>query len=61
MPLPFWMGVTLLEHGEWLMGQGRPHDAEPLLDEARGIFERLRATPWIDRLDGIRAVESAIR
>jgi hypothetical protein len=41
--------VVLVEHGEWLAGRGRDDDAEPLLAEAREIFERLRATPWLER------------
>jgi class 3 adenylate cyclase/tetratricopeptide (TPR) repeat protein len=47
--MPFWLAVTLLDHAEWLAGQGRTADAEPLLAEATEIFERLRATPWIQR------------
>ena len=40
--LPFWLAVTLLEHGE-LTGD------TALLDEAREIFEGLKATPWLER------------
>jgi tetratricopeptide (TPR) repeat protein len=47
----FWLAVTLLEHGEWLSGEGRLEEAEPLFAEAREIFERLEATPWLERLD----------
>jgi len=47
---PFWLAVTLLEHGEWLLGQGGADDARPLLEEATDIFARLRARPWLDRL-----------
>lgn len=50
MAVPFWMAVTLLEHGEWLVDQGRAPDARALLDEARGVFERLGAVPWLERL-----------
>jgi tetratricopeptide (TPR) repeat protein len=40
--LPFWLAVTLLEHAE-LTG-------DPVsLDEARSIFEELKATPWLER------------
>jgi tetratricopeptide (TPR) repeat protein len=46
---PFWLGQTLLEHGEWLVSQDRADDAKPLSDEAREIFERLGAAPWTDR------------
>ncbi len=51
---PFDLGVALLEHAEWLSGQSRPDDAEPLVSEARGIFERLKARPWLERLDALR-------
>jgi tetratricopeptide (TPR) repeat protein len=44
--LPFWLAVTLLEHGE-LTG-----DSESL-DKAREIFEELQATPWLERLDAV--------
>jgi class 3 adenylate cyclase/tetratricopeptide (TPR) repeat protein len=50
--LPFFLAVTQLEHGEWLTGQGRANDAESLLVEAREIFERLEATPWLERAAG---------
>src|SRR5206468_4470379 len=53
LELPFWLGVTLLEHGEWLVGQERSSEAEPLLNEAREIFERLEATPWLARCDAL--------
>ena len=49
--IPLWLGVTLLEHAEWLGGVGRSDEVEPLLAEARGIFERLRTTPWLERLE----------
>ena len=47
----FWLAVTLLEHGEWLGANGRAEEAEPLLTEAREIFESLEAAPWLERLD----------
>jgi class 3 adenylate cyclase/tetratricopeptide (TPR) repeat protein len=47
---PFWLAITLLEHGEWLLEEGRTDSAQPLLDEARELFARLRARPWLDRL-----------
>ena len=46
---PFYVAVVQLEHAEWLTGQGRSDDAEPLLAEAREIFERLEARPWLER------------
>jgi class 3 adenylate cyclase/tetratricopeptide (TPR) repeat protein len=42
LKVPFWLAVTLLEHGE-LAGD------TSLLDEAREIFERLDAKPWLER------------
>ena len=45
--LPFWLAVTLLEHAE-LTGD------ESLLAEARETFERLRAKPWLERVDAAR-------
>ena len=48
--VPFELAVVRLEHAEWLSSAGRAAEAEPLLDEARTTFERLRATPWLERL-----------
>jgi hypothetical protein len=55
----FWLGVTLLNHGEWLISVGRSDDASPLLAEAREIFARLRALPWLARLDAATAPHAA--
>jgi hypothetical protein len=57
---PFWMAVTLLEHGEWLVRQERAEDAKPLLDEAREVFERLEAAPWLERVDAVPVGMTAI-
>jgi class 3 adenylate cyclase/tetratricopeptide (TPR) repeat protein len=51
--VPIWTGATLLEYGEWLGLHGRANEAEPLLSEAREIFERLEATPWLERVDSV--------
>jgi tetratricopeptide (TPR) repeat protein len=48
--MPFELAVSLLEHAEWLAEQGRESEAEPLLDEARSIFARLEAEPWLARI-----------
>jgi len=50
---PFYLAVVLLEHSEWLLETGQPDEAEPLLREAREIFERLGAAPWLERLDAL--------
>ena len=49
--IPFWRAVTELEHAEWLGEQGRSEEAEPLAAAAHAIFERLEATPWIERAE----------
>jgi predicted ATPase len=53
-----WLAITLLEHGEWLSGQGRQGEAGPLFAEARELFERLEATPWLERVDRSAPVEA---
>ncbi|HEU5243924.1 MAG TPA: adenylate/guanylate cyclase domain-containing protein [Gaiellaceae bacterium] len=53
LELPFHLGVVQLEHAEWLTARGRPDDSQPLLAEARDTFERLRAAPWLERVDAV--------
>jgi hypothetical protein len=52
--LTFFLAVTQLEHGEWLGVEGRGDEAEPLLAEAREVFERLEAAPWLERADAVQ-------
>ncbi|MBD0330604.1 MAG: AAA family ATPase [Thermoleophilia bacterium] len=52
--IPFWLAVTQLEHGEWLTGSGRSDEAGVQLTQAREIFERLEAAPWLERLAAVR-------
>lgn len=52
--LIFDLAVTELEHGEWLVRQGRSDETEPLLAEAQETFERLEATPWLERALAVR-------
>jgi len=49
----FYLAVTLLEHAEWLAGQGRSEDAQPLLIGACETFELLRARQWLARASRI--------
>jgi hypothetical protein len=49
--LPFWTAVAEFELAEWLVAHGRDHEAAPLLSGARETFERLEATPWLERAD----------
>jgi len=53
LSLPFWLAVTLLEHGE-LTGD------ESLLAEAREIFDGLRAIPWLERLDAVAPIPTEV-
>jgi class 3 adenylate cyclase/tetratricopeptide (TPR) repeat protein len=59
IPCPFYLAVTQLEHAEWLAGRDRLDDAQPLFSESREIFERLAATPWVERCDAVVAGVSA--
>jgi tetratricopeptide (TPR) repeat protein len=49
--VPFYLAATLLDYGRWLIAEGRDRDAGSALDEARGVFQRLGARPWLERLD----------
>jgi tetratricopeptide (TPR) repeat protein len=51
--IPFWLAVTQLEHGE-LTGE------QSLLEEARGIFEGLRATPWVERVEAASSARTEV-
>jgi hypothetical protein len=51
--MTFWLALTELEHAELLAQQGRGAEAEPLLAEAREIFERLEAKPWLERASAV--------
>jgi hypothetical protein len=57
--LVFYRAVTQLEHAEWLAGQGRTDDAQPLLVEAGETFEQLRATLWLERAAQPTAIRRA--
>ncbi|MGA8014653.1 MAG: adenylate/guanylate cyclase domain-containing protein [Candidatus Dormiibacterota bacterium] len=48
--LPFELGVTLCELAEWLAEDGRLEDGLAGADEARAIFDRLGARPWLERV-----------
>jgi tetratricopeptide (TPR) repeat protein len=50
LAIPFQLAATRVEHSEWLAAHGRMEEAQPLLSEARAIFERLEAKPWLERL-----------
>ena len=54
--LPFELAVVRLEQAEWLMSEGRDEEASEHAREAREIFERLQARPWLERLDRLTSV-----
>jgi class 3 adenylate cyclase/tetratricopeptide (TPR) repeat protein len=58
LAVPFPLGITRLEHAEWLTAQGHTEEAEPFFGEARELFERLHAKRWLERLP-LRDVEDA--
>jgi ATP/maltotriose-dependent transcriptional regulator MalT len=49
---PFWRAVTLIERSEQQVRRGGSADATAA-EEARGIFQRLGATPWLERVDAV--------
>ena len=61
LALIFYLGITQLEHGEWLATQERIEEAEPLLAEAREMFERLEAKPWLERAARATGVSDKMR
>jgi hypothetical protein len=40
------LALTLLEHSEWLIVQGRAEEDEQVLAAVRETLERLEAKPW---------------
>jgi hypothetical protein len=48
----FHLAVVLLEHADAASSAG-DGDPEPLLAEARAIFDELRAAPWLERADAL--------
>jgi tetratricopeptide (TPR) repeat protein len=47
------LAPLLFDYGRWLVETGRADEAGPLLDEARALFEGMRAKRWLDRLDRV--------
>jgi class 3 adenylate cyclase/tetratricopeptide (TPR) repeat protein len=54
----FLLAQVLLEHAEVLVGAQREAEAAAPLTEASAIFERLDATPWLERARAIDTVVS---
>ena len=43
------LGPILVDYGRWLVHTSRVDEAAPLLEEARTLFKRMKATDWLDR------------
>jgi tetratricopeptide (TPR) repeat protein len=56
LAVPFYLATTQLEYAEWAAAQGRADDAARLVAEAREIFERLGARPWLERAEKVGGV-----
>jgi hypothetical protein len=56
---PFNVAQILLDHAELLSGERREDEAAPLLAQARAIFERLGARPWLERADALQPAVAA--
>jgi predicted ATPase/class 3 adenylate cyclase len=56
---PFDLAVTLTEHADWLGAHGRADQALSLRANAREIFERLGARPWLERVGPEASAQSA--
>jgi predicted ATPase/class 3 adenylate cyclase len=57
---PFEQGMALCEFAEWLEGQGRSDAAATVALEARTLFERLGARPWLDRIRPLLGAASSL-
>jgi hypothetical protein len=51
------LAPVLADYGAWLVECGRAEEAEPLLDEARELFEHMGAKRWLERIDAVRPQE----
>ena len=60
MGMPYWLAATLTECAEWLTELGRADEAAPMFAEARDIFERLEAKPWLERLEQRAETEASV-
>jgi class 3 adenylate cyclase/predicted ATPase len=56
---PFYLAATQVERAESLLAT-RPAEAEPLLRTARDVLGRLRAAPWVERVDVALGQQQAV-
>ena len=52
---PYALARSLRDHGSILIELGRPGEATAALQEARSLFEGLRAEPWLERINALLA------
>jgi hypothetical protein len=50
---PYWLAVTQTDLAEWLVGQDRREEAEPLLEEAIATLRGLGAAPALARAESL--------
>jgi class 3 adenylate cyclase/tetratricopeptide (TPR) repeat protein len=55
------LGPVLVDYGRWLTSCGRLEEAEPLLEEARSLFEPMGAVRWLERIDALLPAPAATR
>jgi tetratricopeptide (TPR) repeat protein len=55
-----YLAPVLADYGIWLVECGRSEEAEPLLDEARAMFEEMRARRWLDLIAKAAVKTSAV-
>jgi tetratricopeptide (TPR) repeat protein len=60
LEVPFHLAVAQTERADHLLAAGRADEAARLLGEAREVFERLRATPWLGRVDAALGREEVV-
>jgi hypothetical protein len=61
LEVPFWTAVAEVELAERLSAWGRADEATPIVSDARAVFDRLKATPWLERADQIQTITAAAR
>ena len=54
------LAPVLVDYGRWLVQTGRPDEAAPLLDEARLLFDRMKATRWLERIEAVLPAPAAV-
>ena len=60
LEVPFHTAVAQAERAEHLIAAGRLDEGREFLAEARHTFERLRARPWLERVDAALGREQVV-